>query len=169
MNCEMLDYESSQNVQPMYDYYIETDLDSVDDQPVDYSKKYTDQDSYEHCQPIKSPLKSDEFPNEGPRTIKQSSSDEVKVYCIEGTPLTISSASSFCDLREIGTNDDIEKCKRIRLSSSATDGENIETFEINNKDCSVSPDTQIDITSPSKGKDDIKEGMKTMHGWVIRS
>ncbi|GIY37704.1 uncharacterized protein CEXT_323901 [Caerostris extrusa] len=31
--------------------------------------------------------------------------DEVKVYCIEGTPLMISSASSLCDLREVGNTE----------------------------------------------------------------
>lgn len=96
----MLGYKDGQDMQPSYSYYLETDLDNVDDQLVDYSKRYADQDSDDACcsttgkKRHHSPLLANSVSN-------KQSYDEVKVYCMEGTPLMISSASSLCDLREV--------------------------------------------------------------------
>ncbi|GIY43298.1 uncharacterized protein CDAR_27001 [Caerostris darwini] len=100
----MLGYNNGQTVQPSYNYYLETDLDNVDEQPIDFSKRYDDQDSEEACCST-----SGEKGHLAPATMNSDSSkqldDEVKVYCIEGTPLMISSASSLCDLREVGNTE----------------------------------------------------------------
>ncbi|GFS49736.1 uncharacterized protein NPIL_418511 [Nephila pilipes] len=87
-------------MQPSYNYYIETDLDTVNDQLVDYSKRYADQDSDDVCCSTPGKKRHHSPPLANSVTIKQSY-DEVKVYCMEGTPLMISSASSMCDLREV--------------------------------------------------------------------
>lgn len=152
----MLGFNGNQNVQPSYDYYVETDLDSSDDQPVDYSKKYTEKDSYDDCRRRKSTLKSNEFPSE---VSKQNCNDEVKVYCIEGTPLTISSASSFCDLREIGASNSIEMPDDKETLSPLNVSGTPESFEVDRKQNCLSPGEKKEESPLSKDKDDSKEGM----------
>lgn len=154
----MLSFKNNQNV-PLYDYYVETDLDSFDDQPVDYSKKYSDQDSYEECRRAKSTLKSNELPSEVSQTLKQTSNDEVKVYCIEGTPLTISYASSLSDLREVGTSCPIDKANDKHPFPSANDGGISDLFNDDSKKNEELLATNNEELSLSKEKEDVKEGM----------
>ena len=155
----MLSFKNNQNVEPLYDYYVETDLDSFDDQPVDYSKKYSDQESYEDCRRAKSILKSNELPSETSQTLKQTSNDEVKVYCIEGTPLTISYASSLSDLREVGANCPIDKAEDKQPFSPVNDDSISDTFAVDSqKNIELLNSSNEDASLP-KEKDDVKEGM----------
>ncbi|GFR07880.1 uncharacterized protein TNCT_222261 [Trichonephila clavata] len=106
----MLGYKDGQGIQPSYNYYLETDLDNVDDQLVDYSKRYADQDSDDVCCST-SGKKRHHSPSIANSVTKQSY-DEVKVYCMEGTPLMISSASSLCDLREVDITEQGPECEK---------------------------------------------------------
>ncbi|XP_054717840.1 adenomatous polyposis coli protein-like [Uloborus diversus] len=158
----MLSYKSGQGAPPMYDYYVETDLDDFD-QLVDYSKKYTDQDSYEVRKQIKSPKVLIHFPsNPGAQPAKQQScNDELKVYYMEGTPLTISSSSSLCDLRDIGVNTLISSKHDVKKNENSSftplgDAASLRESFASKKE----GDVLITNTSSEKGKEDItcKEG-----------
>lgn len=150
----MLSFKNNPNAPPLYDYYVETDLDSSDDQPVDYSKKYSEQDSYIDCRRTKSILKTNELSPEVSQTVKQTCNDEVKVYCIEGTPLTISYASSLSDLREIGSSCPVEKSN----FPSINDEDCTDSFDVDIKKDMESPPPKDEDSSLSKEKEDVKEG-----------
>lgn len=100
----MLSFKDGKTMKPHFDYYVETDLDTIDDQPIDFSKRYDDQLADDVCGSSSRKKRHLSTPsdNPGPNKIP---GDELKVYCIEGTPLLISSASSLCDLHEIDALD----------------------------------------------------------------
>lgn len=158
----MLSYKNNQTIPPLYDYYVETDLDSLDDQPVDYSKKYSDQESYEDCRRRK-PNVNNQFPaNEVSQSMKpscRSSSDEVKVYCIEGTPVTISSASSFSDLRDIGINNSQQKSD-VKCTFPPVNDDEISQDTLRVEKISESYNNKKEETLLIKGKDEMsREGI----------
>lgn len=102
----------------LYGSYAETDLDNLD-QTTDFSQKYKEHfDSYRSYDSSQldeaDNLESFPFPNEeGASPFHQ---DTVKVYCTEGTPLFISTASSLTDLREIGESGGVGVQKSRRRS-----------------------------------------------------
>ncbi|KAF8792572.1 adenomatous polyposis coli protein-like [Argiope bruennichi] len=112
----MLGYKANQSVKPSYDHYHDTDVDNTGDQLVDFSKRYPENDPEEICRPssVKNPQLS--LTSMNSEENKQPD-DEVKVYCIEGTPIMASSASSYCDLREVGI---IEQSTEAVISEERT-------------------------------------------------
>ncbi|XP_064481456.1 uncharacterized protein LOC135394576 isoform X2 [Ornithodoros turicata] len=98
----------------LYEPYAETDLDNLDE-TTDFSQKYKERvDSYQNYNgsQIKRPdaMKNFEYPVEEAST--SFSQDTVKVYCTEGTPVAISSASSLTDLRHVADVGNVPKSRR---------------------------------------------------------
>ncbi|XP_035209971.1 uncharacterized protein LOC118184416 [Stegodyphus dumicola] len=114
----VLIYKTCESKTPSYDHFIKTELDTMEDQPVDYSIKYADQDTHDICH-MKSKRSLLQFRASSvteTQINKPISHDEIKVYCIEGTPLAVSSSSSLHDLREIGLS--IQSTEKPACSSS---------------------------------------------------
>lgn len=88
--------------EPLYDFYlVEDDLDiAIDDQPIDFSKRYSDLNSGPKTVGKKRHHSATASVSSEPIGCKQPCEDDVRVYCIEGTPLLISSSSSMCDIRD---------------------------------------------------------------------
>ncbi|KAG8194965.1 hypothetical protein JTE90_021425 [Oedothorax gibbosus] len=121
----MLSFKERKPKKPAYNYYVETDLDTIDDQPIDYSKRYDEQLVDDVCGSSSAKKRHHSTPSDNgiPHKIP---GDELKVYCIEGTPLLISSASSLCDLNEIGPL--IHASERIKKEAKKEPSES-ESFE----------------------------------------
>ncbi|KFM79494.1 hypothetical protein X975_26481, partial [Stegodyphus mimosarum] len=158
----VLIYKTCESKKPFYDHFIKTELDTMEDQPVDYSIKYADQDTLDICH-IKSKRTLLQFRSSSltdAQINKPISHDEIKVYCIEGTPLAVSSSSSLHDLREIGVS--IQSTEKAACSSSLvahiTRSKNSEDSQNKSSDSSAFIEDKCVQTKERDGAD-YKEGI----------
>nr|XP_042909874.1 uncharacterized protein LOC107446061 isoform X2 [Parasteatoda tepidariorum] len=168
----MLSPENTSVSEPLYVYYlVEDDLDTaVDDQPIDFSKRYSDLNS--GCKTVgkKRHRSTTASVSSEPIGSKQPCEDDVRVYCIEGTPLLISSSSSMCDIRDCSSFEGGLRRKSLDLKDRFSLSENSKTSPDSSKEQDMVKENEESVVEENKNNEvDIEDTLQSFAAEEVSS